>query len=94
LGERVMSGVGWLSPAYTWRYTPETKKSIQIRRNHATYNDQRKGPLIRYMRRGVGSNFGLNLNTFQTNNRCSNASLATGSASVISTVDIFTNFLI
>ena len=22
LGERVMSGVGWLSPAYTWRYTP------------------------------------------------------------------------
>ena len=22
LGERVMSGVGWSSPAYTWRYTP------------------------------------------------------------------------
>jgi hypothetical protein len=89
-----VSGVGWSTPANTWRYTPETRKNIQIRRNHATYNDQRKGPRIRFMRRGVGSNFGLNLNTFQTNNRCSNASLATGSASVISTVDIFTNFLI
>jgi len=47
------------------------------------------------MRCGVGSNFGLNLNTFQTNIRCSNDGLANaGSASVISTVDILNDFLI
>jgi len=57
--------------------------------------DQREAPCIRYMRRGVGSIFWAKFEHFkETNIRCSNASLANGSASVISTVDIFTNFLI
>jgi len=46
------------------------------------------------LRCGVGSNFWAKFEHFQTNIRCSNASLVNGSASVISTVDIFTNFLI
>jgi len=47
------------------------------------------------LRRGVGSNFVLNLNTFQTNIKCSNGSLANaGSVSVISTVNILDDFLI
>ena len=72
----------------------ETRNNIQIRRNHATYYDQREGPCIIYTRRGVGSNFLAKFEHLQTNIRCSNSSLANGSASVISTVDIFTNFLI